>query len=181
LFFPDFFSCRRHCSVGIPLYQFAAIIVTVGGVKCAFSLALDQDGVPVTLRVVEMKQVAADCSHHPVQVQVTLSDGIHCSTMILARWLHHLGGELHQGDIVTLTNYISQCVKDSKVVIIYLDITVAATSEAIIGNPSDLMSVSKTINQPIAFLVTSVHGFCSECQQTPWDWSLLGPTIVECI
>jgi hypothetical protein len=68
--------------------------------------------------------------------------------MILARWLHYLGSELHQSDVVKLTNYISQCVKDNKVVIICLDITVIDALEAIIGNPSDFVSVLETINQP---------------------------------
>jgi hypothetical protein len=37
-------------------------MLTIGGVECAFSLALDQDRVPVTLQVVEVEQVSADCS-----------------------------------------------------------------------------------------------------------------------
>jgi hypothetical protein len=73
--------------------------------------------------------------------------------MVLARWLHHLGSELHQGDIVKLTNFISQHVKDNKVVIICLGITVITASEAIIGNPSDFVSVLETIHQPTVVAV----------------------------
>jgi hypothetical protein len=64
----------------------------------------------------------------------------------LARRLHHLGSELHQGDIVTLTNYISQCVKDDNIVIICLGITVVAASEGIIGNPSEFVLELQIIN-----------------------------------
>jgi hypothetical protein len=35
-----------------------------------------------------------------------LSNGFHWPPMILGRYLHHLGSELHAGDIVLLTNYI---------------------------------------------------------------------------
>jgi hypothetical protein len=147
-FFHFFFCCRWRRSVGVPLHHFAAIMLTVGGVECAFSLTIDQDRIPITLQVIEVELLTDDCSNTPVRVQVTLSDGIHFSSMTLARWLHHLGSELHQGDIVMLTNYISQRVRDDKVVIICLDITVVTASEGIIGNPSEFVSVFQSINQP---------------------------------
>jgi hypothetical protein len=53
LFFLIFFSCGRHCSVAIALYQVSTIMftimLTVGGVECTFSLALDQDHVPLEI------------------------------------------------------------------------------------------------------------------------------------
>jgi hypothetical protein len=163
-------------------------MLTVGGVECAFSLAIDQDRIPITLQVLEVELVTDDCCDTPVRVQVTLSDGIHFSSMTLARRLHHLGSELHQGDIVTLTNYISQRVKDDNVVIICLDITVIAASEGIIGNPSEFVSELQIINQPsVVSTAKDVINksfslvFCGECQQTPCDWSTFGPTIIEMV
>ncbi len=151
--------------------------MAIGGVECTFSLAIiDQGRIPVTLQAIEVELVTDDCSNTPVRVQVALSDGIHCSSMILARRLHHLGSKLHQGDIVKLTNCISQRVKDDKVVIICLDITVVAASEAIIGNPSDFLSVLESINQPTVIATSEAvlgnHSdvssvFCGKCQQTP--------------
>jgi hypothetical protein len=101
--------------------------------------------------------------------------------LFFARQLHHLGSTLHPGDIVALTNYISQCLDDNKVVVIRLNVTVVAVSVDIIGNPSDFMMVSKDIRQPVVFIGSSVSGFCSDCQQNPYDWSMFGPTIVGCV
>jgi len=113
-------------------------------------------------------------------VEVTFSDGSHRSPMILARRLSDLGSKLRIGDIVTLTNYISQRLDDNKVVIICLDMTLMDLSLDIIGDPMDFVLVSE-VTEPIVFIGSSVAGFCGECEQNPCDWLLLGPTIVDCI
>jgi hypothetical protein len=84
-FFPSFCSCGSHCYVGLVPHLFTAIMLTVRGVECAFSLPLDQDRVPIILKIIEIERVTSDCWLSPVWVQVTLSDAIHCSPMILAR------------------------------------------------------------------------------------------------
>jgi hypothetical protein len=127
-----------------------------------------------------LRMFFCDTSLSPVRVEVTFSDGSHRSPMILARRLSDLGSKLHISDIVTLTNYISQRLDDNKVVIICLDITLMDHSVDVIGDPMDFVMVSE-IMEPIIFIGSSVTGFCSECQQNPCDWLLLGPTIVDCI
>jgi len=176
-----FLLSKAFDQLWIALHQFAAIMLTVRGIKCAFTLPLDQDRVPLTLQVLEVESVTSDSSLPPVRVKVTLSDGIHRSPMILARRLHHLGNELHQGDIVTLTNYISQRLNDDTIVVICLDITVVTALEEIIGNPSDFVLVSSNVDQPIDFIGNTVDGLCNDCQQSPCDWSLFGPSIVDCV
>ncbi len=148
-------------------------MLIVRGIECAFSLPLNQDRVPITLQVLEVESVTSDSSLSPDRVEVTLSDGVHRSPMILARRLHHLGSELHQGDIVTMTNYISQRVDDNKVVVICLDVAVVTASEDIIGNPSDFVLVSATVDQLINFIGTAVDGLCNDCQQSPCDWVIV--------
>ena len=156
-------------------------MLTVRGIKCTFSLPLNQDRVPITLQVLEVESVTSDSSLSPDRVEVTLSDGVHRSPMILARRLHHLVSELHQGDIVTMTNYIGQRIDDNKVVVICLDVAVVTASEDVIGNPSDFVLVSATVDQLINFIGTTVDGLCNDCQQSPCDWSLFGPSIVDCV
>jgi hypothetical protein len=156
-------------------------MLTVHGIECAFSLPLDQDRVPITLQVLEVESITSDSSLSPVRVEVTFSDGVHRSPMILSRRLNHLASELHQGDIVTLTNYISQRLDDNKLVVICLDVAVVTASEDIIGNPSDFVLLSADVDQPIDFIGTTVVGLCNDCQQNPCDWSLFGPSIVDCI
>jgi len=102
----------------------------------------------------------------PVRVEVTFSDGSHRSPMILARRLSDLGSKLHIGDIVTLTNYISQRLDDNKVVIICLDITLMDHSVDIIGDPMDFVMVSE-ITEPIVFIGNSVTGFLVNVSRIP--------------
>jgi len=149
-------------------------MLTVHGVECTFSLSL------VILQVIHVENVFSDTSLSPVHVEVTFSDGCHRSPMILARRLSDLGSKLRIGDIVTLTNYISQRLDDNKVVIICLDMMLMEYSLDIIGDPMDFVMVSE-ITEPIVFTGSSVTGFCGECEQNPCDWFLLGPTIVDCI
>ena len=155
-------------------------MLTVHGVECAFSLSLENDRVPLILQVIHVENVFSDTSNNPVHVEVTFSDGSHRSPMILARRLSDLGSKLRIGDIVMLTNYISQRLDDNKVVIICLDMTLMDHSLDIIGDPMDFVMVSE-VTEPIAFIGSSVAGFCGECEQNPCDWFLLGPTIVDCI
>jgi hypothetical protein len=129
-------------------------MLTVHGIECAFSLPLNQFHVPITLQVLEVESVTSDSSLSPNRVEVTLSDGVYRSPMILAKWLHHLGSELHQGDIVTMTNYISERVDDNKVVVICLDVAVVTASEDIIGFPSDFSwSLQLLINRSISLVL----------------------------
>ncbi len=155
-------------------------MLTIHGVECAFSLSLENDRLPLILQVVHFENVFSDTALSPVHVQVSFLDECHHSSMILARRLSDLSSKLRIGDIVTLTNYISQCLDDNKVVIICLDITLMDHLVDIIGNPMDFVMVSE-ITKPIVFIVSSVTGFCGECEQNPCDWFLLGPTIVDCI
>jgi hypothetical protein len=131
-------------------------MLTIHGIECAFSLPLDQDRVPITLQVLEVESITSDSSLSPVRVEVTFSDGVHRSPMILSRRLNHLGSELHQGGIVTLTNYISQRLDDNKLVVICLDVAVVTASATVVG-------------------------LCNDCQQNPCYWSLFGPSIVDCV
>jgi hypothetical protein len=155
-------------------------MLTIHGVECSFSLSLENDRLPLILQVIHVENVFSDTSLSPVHVEVTFSDGCHRSPMILARGLPDLGSKLRIGDIVTLTNYISQRLDDNKVVIICLDMTLTDHSLDIIGDPMDFVMVSE-INEPIVFIGSSVTGFCGEFEQNPCDWFLLGPTIVDCV
>jgi hypothetical protein len=65
-------SISWHCTL-----QSAAVMLTIGGVECAFSLGLDQDRIPLTLQVVSIEQVTCGSSIPHVGVEVILSDGIH--------------------------------------------------------------------------------------------------------
>ena len=155
-------------------------MLTVGGIQCTFTLPLDQDRVPLTLQVVGI-EIISDCSLTPVRVQITLSDGMHCGNMTLARRLHHLATKVRHGAIVRLNNCISQVAEDNRVVVICLDATILSKAEVIIGEPSNFVLLLDKSKPSIAFIGSAVDGFCSDCRMTPCDWTLLGPSIVDCL
>jgi hypothetical protein len=141
-------------------------MLTFHGVECAFSLSLENDHLPLILQVVHVENVFSDTSLSPAHVEVTFLDGCHRSPMILARRLSDLGSKLRIGDIVMLTNDISQRLDDNKVVIICLDITLMDHSVDIIGDPMDFVMVSE-ITEPIVFIGNSVTGFLVNVSRIP--------------
>jgi len=156
-------------------------MLTVRGIECAFELGLDQDRVPLTLQVVQSEMVPCDGLGSPVRLVVTLSDGSHRSPFFFTQQLFHLGHTLRAGAIVTLHNYISQRLDDTKVVVICLNVSVVADSVEMIGNPSDFVIVPECITEPAVLLSSSAVGFCKHCQQNSCDWSIFGRTIVDCV
>ena len=150
--------------------QSPALMLTVGRIQCAFTLPLVHDHVPLTLQVLEL-EIILDGSLTPVRVQITLSDGMHCGSMTLARRLHSLATKVRCGAIMRLNNYISQVVKDNIVVVICLDATIVSEAEVIIGKPSNFILLSDKSKPSIAFIGSAVDGFCSDCQMTPCDWT----------
>jgi hypothetical protein len=155
-------------------------MLTVGRIQCAFTLPLVHDRVPLTLQVLGL-EIIPDGSLTPVRVQITLSDGMHCGSMTLARRLHSLATKVRCGAIMRLNNYISQVVKDNIVGVICLDATIVSEAKVIIGKPSNFVLLSDKSKPSIAFIGSAVDGFCSDCQMTPCDWTLLGPSIVDCV
>jgi hypothetical protein len=67
-FFLRFVADEGIDQLAIAFHQFAAIILTVYGIKCASSLPLDQDRVPIMLQVLEVERVTSDSSLSPVIV-----------------------------------------------------------------------------------------------------------------
>jgi hypothetical protein len=68
-------------------------------------LLLQEDRVPLTLQVVNVDVI---CSALPTQdrVEVTLFDGTHFTSMVVAQQLQSLGKELSVGEIVIVKNIL---------------------------------------------------------------------------
>jgi hypothetical protein len=80
-----------------------------------------------------------------------------------------------------MTNYISQPVDGAKNVIICLDVTVVSPSDTIYGNPSEeFPSALPSVVTP-EFVGSVSDGFCTHCEQEPYNWSSLGHNIVETV
>jgi len=62
-----------------------------------------------------------------------------------------------------------------------VEIAVITALEGIIGAPFDYMFPCENRNETAMFIGLGVDGRCSDCQQTPCNWSLFGPTIVDCV
>jgi hypothetical protein len=126
-------------------------MLTVGRIQCAFTLPLVRDRVPLTLQVLGL-EIIPDGSLTPVRVQITLSDGMHCGSMTLARRLHSLATKVRCGAIMRLNNYISQVVKDNIVGLFVLMQLLLVKPKSLLANPLILYCCRTSLNLPLPSL-----------------------------
>ncbi len=131
------------------------------------------DRAPITLQVLEVTYVSSSsaATSTPAHVKAKLSDGKHYSGVVLSKKLHSLvsSKQLNQGELVQMTNYISQLVDGTKNVIICLDMNVIGSSETIFGNSSEYLFLSLPSEVTPDFIGTDCVGFCTYCEQDPCD------------
>jgi hypothetical protein len=102
---------------------------------------------------------------------------------MLAKHLHDLVhcGDVKQGVLVLLNNYITQSLSDDKSVLICLDLTIVGLHDSTIDSPSEYIPPSPNVIEEIEFVGVSSEGVCSHCEQMPCEWLLYGPTNVHSV
>jgi hypothetical protein len=162
--------------------QDMALVLTDGGVDVVFSTTDGVDCVPVILQVLDVSQSSAS-QMRPPHVEVTLSDGIHFFTIILAMRLNVLfkEGALSDGCVVRLSKYIIQPLVSDKIGVIALEMSVIGPQQEIVGVPEQYVPKPSSDCHVLAFVGNNIDGVCSGCSQENCDWNVYGPHIVKSI
>lgn len=156
------------------------ISVTPGGVRQVIHHDPLMDRLPVYLQVLRIVLIY-DTGNH--RIDCVLSDGMEFFTMTLVKRLHHLvrSKSISEGDIVCLSSYITQQLSESKCAVLCLDLSIVGHEEAVLGSPTEFITSSVAVDSSSPFVGELSNAPCPKCNETPCDWVVLGPVIVEAI
>jgi hypothetical protein len=132
---------------------------------------------------VPVKVQLLDVTSHASRIDVTVSDGGHWCQLTLAKHSHDLVhcGDVKQGVLVLLNNYIFQSLSVDKSVLVCLDLTIVGLHNLTIGSPTEYIPLSPNVIEEVKFVGISSEGVCSHCEQMQCEWLLYGPTIVHSV
>jgi hypothetical protein len=149
-------------------------LVTFEGVKMILLLPMDAERVHVKVQLL-------DVNFQGSKADIIVSDCGHWYQLTLAKCLHGLvnSGDLKQGMIVSLMNYITQPLSKDKSVVICFDLSIVGFHNSTICSPSEFIPTSTNNSEETEFVGVSSDGVCSHCEETPCEWLLYGPAIVQ--
>jgi len=157
-------------------------VLTAGGIQKVVSMSMEDEVVPITVQLIEINVVPSTLSGEE-HVTATFSDGQHFYRMMLAKRLSSLVKlkELRWGDIVTIHNYIMQPLSNDMLGCICLDLLVVGHNDSVIGSPVEFVPPKPSCIANSNFVGVTSEGLCSDCQQSPCDWSVFGPSVVQLV